>query len=105
MTNASTTKDAHNSRDVIKIKCSPDGQFVATSGFDGFVRVWSFPHLEPICSHHEAFCSKVSRDMQFFVDIKTTEVNTLVATYILQVLRPHSTIVIVKIILYLCHNS
>lgn len=59
MIGVSVAKNAHSSMDVIKIKCSPDGKYVATSGFDGFVHVWRFPHLELVCSHQEPFCSKV----------------------------------------------
>lgn len=59
MDSVSKAKNAHNSSEVMRIKCSPDGKYVATSGFDGNVHVWRFPHLELIYSLTESSCSKV----------------------------------------------
>ncbi|XKL69374.1 hypothetical protein PGB90_007143 [Kerria lacca] len=49
---------AHNLLDIIKIKCSPNGKYVASSGYDGYVNIWSFPHLELLHSFYQPFCSR-----------------------------------------------
>lgn len=50
---------AAHSFDVINVKCSPDGRYVASSGFDGYVQIWTFPNLDLVHSHFEKYCSRV----------------------------------------------
>lgn len=55
----SPVRCAHKSLDIMKIKCSPDGRHVASSGFDGHINIWNFPQLEVLYSFYESFCSRV----------------------------------------------
>lgn len=57
----SPVRDAHNNQDIIKICCSPDGKYVASSGYDGYVNIWTFPQLNLLYSYYQPYCSRVSK--------------------------------------------